>query len=405
MADSPPADPLPLAGIKVLELASWVMAPAAAGLMANFGADVIKIEPAGGGDPSRGSTAIVQGTVIEPGFELANGGKRSVQIDVASATGQRAVYEILAGCDVFVTNVRASGLERAGLTPSVLAERYPRLIIAHATGYGPLGAHANRPAFDELAYWSRSGIAAILRRGSDDPVGLVGAMGDLPSASALLSGILMALLRRHQTGRGGIVDVSLLQCGLWTNGWALQPALAGAARRPRGDRLHPMSPLYTMYQCRDGEWVQLAMPQPDRYWGVFCEAIGRPELATDERFANRAALIANAPEAAALIQETFSHLGIEEVTQILDRADVPWSPILEVPDVLADEQSRVNGYITSKAHRSGVQIETIGPPFSLRGTSPLLRPAPEAGQDTELVLSELGLSWDEIASVRGTGTA
>lgn len=395
---------MPLAGVRVLELATWVMAPAASGLMANFGADVIKIEPPGGGDPSRGSTAVVDDAMVEPGFELANGGKRSIQLDVSSETGQRAVHSILVNCDVFVTNVRASGLERAGLNPETLAARYPRLIIAHATGYGPLGEHANRPAFDELGYWSRAGIAAILRRGADEPpVGLVGAMGDLPSASALLSGILMALLRRHQTGRGGIVDVSLLQCGLWANAWALQPALSGVPRRPRGDRLHPMSPLYTMYQCRDGEWIQLAMPQPDRYWARFCTTIGRPELATDERFSNRTALVANAPEAAALIQETFRHLGLDEVTRILDLADLPWSPIFEVSQVLADEQSRVNGYITTKTHRSGVQMQTLGPPFNLRGTRPLLRPAPEAGQDTELVLSELGLTWDDIAKVRGGG--
>ncbi|TAJ21058.1 MAG: CoA transferase [Dehalococcoidia bacterium] len=401
MAESTSVDPMPLAGIKVLELATWVMAPAAAGMMANFGADVIKIEPPGGGDPSRGSTAVVDDAVVEPGFELANGGKRSIQVDVSSAVGQRAIHAILTDCDVFVTNVRASGLERAGLNPDVLVERYPRLVVAHATGYGPVGAHANRPAFDELAYWSRAGIASILRRGADEaPVGLVGAMGDLPSASALLSGILMALLRRQQTGRGGVVDVSLLQCGLWANGWALQPALSGVPRRPRGDRLHPMSPLYTMYQCRDGEWVQLAMPQPDRYWAGFCAAIGRPELATDERFSDRAALVANAPLAAAIIQETFSRLGLDEVTRILDLADLPWSPIFDVAQVLADEQARVNGYITSKTHRSGVEMQTLGPPFSLRGTNPMLRPAPEAGQDTELLLSELGLDWDEIASVR-----
>lgn len=401
MPDADPADPMPLEGIKVLEVATWVMAPAAAGMMATFGADVIKVEPPGGGDPSRGSTAIVDGAVVEPGFELANGGKRSIQIDLSSTIGQRAVHAILADCDVFVTNVRASGLERAGLDPAALVLRYPRLIVAHATGYGPQGDHTNRPAFDELAYWSRAGIASILRRGPDEPpVGLVGAMGDLPSASALLSAILMALLRRHQTGRGGIVDVSLLQCGLWANGWALQPALAGVPRRPRGDRLHPMSPLYTMYQCRDGEWVQLAMPQPDRYWAGFCAAIGKPEMATDERFSNRAALVANAPEAAALIQDVFSQLGLDEVTRILDLADLPWSPIFDVQQVIADEQSRVNGYITSKSHRSGITMETLGPPFSLRGTSPLLRPAPEAGQDTEIVLSELGLTWDEIASVR-----
>lgn len=392
---------MPLVGIKVLELATWVMAPAATGVMASFGADVVKIEPPGGGDPSRGSTAVVDDAVVEPGFELANGGKRSIQIDVSSPVGQRAIHAILEDCDVFVTNIRASGLERAGLVPADLAERYPRLIIAHATGYGPLGEHANRPAFDELAYWSRAGIAAILRRGSDEPpVGLVGAMGDLPSASALLSGVLMALLRRHQTGRGGIVDVSLLQCGLWANGWALQPALSGVPRRPRGDRMHPMSPLYTMYQCRDGEWIQLAMPQPDRYWAGFCAAIGRPELVADERFANRTTLVTNAPEAASIIQETLSKIGLDEVTRLLDKADLPWSPIFDVAQVLADEQSRVNGYITWKTHRSGVQMQTLGPPFSLRGTEPLLGPAPEAGQDTELVLSDLGLTWDEIASVR-----
>ncbi|MDA1001983.1 MAG: CaiB/BaiF CoA-transferase family protein [Chloroflexi bacterium] len=396
-------DEAPLAGIRVIELASWVMAPAAAAVLAAYGADVIKIEPAGSGDPSRGSTVTVDGKAIEAGFELANNRKRSVHLDLATDAGREITHRLMAASDVFVTNVRARALERAGLSAAALAERYPRLIVAHATGYGTAGEDVDRPAFDELAYWSRGGIAATLRVDDGEPVGLVGAMGDLPSAISLVAGITTALFRRERTGRGAIVDVSLFQNGMWANGWMLQQALVGAAPRPHRGREHAFSPLYNSYRCRDGRWLQFAMLQPARFWAPLCAALDRDDLRTDERFARPAALLAHAREAIAELDGAIAGFELEDLGARLDARDLPWSPILELGDVVADEQARANGYIVAKQHRSGRTVETLAPPFALRGVALQFGPAPEAGQHTEAVLAEHGYSWEQIAELRERG--
>src|SRR5690606_5614770 len=165
----------------------------------------------------RGATIDVDGVPVEAGVELANSRKRSIHLDLGSEGGRSIMHRLLGRADVFVTNVRADALERATLSPSDLEVRYPKLVVAHATGYGTHGPDIGRPAFDELAYWSRGGIASTLKIGSEAPVGLVGAMGDLPSAVTLVAGVMMALFQRSREGRGAIVDVSLYQCGMWAN--------------------------------------------------------------------------------------------------------------------------------------------------------------------------------------------
>jgi crotonobetainyl-CoA:carnitine CoA-transferase CaiB-like acyl-CoA transferase len=393
----------PLEGIRVVELASWVMAPACGAILSAYGAEVVKVEPAGSGDPSRGSTIEVEGEQIESGFELANNRKRSIQLDLGSEAGQEVMHRLLRHADVFLTNVRHKSLERATLAPAALAGRYPDLIIAHATGYGTQGSAVDRASFDELAYWSRGGMASSLRIEGGPPVGLAGAMGDLPSAVALVAGISLALYRREREGCGGIVDVSLYQCGMWANGWLLQQALLGAPARVRRGREHAHSPLYNSYVCRDEKWVQFAMLQPRRYWRPLCEAIGRPELAEDERFATHEALLEHASEAVREIEQTIGEMDRDDLGRRLDARDLPWSPIFDSADIIADEQARQNGYIVRKTHRSGREIESLSPPFHLRGVELAFGPAPESGQDTEIILSEAGYGWDEIEALRDRG--
>ena len=394
---------LPLDGLRVIELASWVMAPAAAGILSAYGADVVKIEPAGSGDPSRAATVEVGDEAIEAGFELANNRKRSIHLDLGTDAGREVVHRLLTDADVFVTNVRQEALKRAGLLPDQLGRLYPQLVIAHATGYGTEGPHSGRPAFDELAYWSRGGIADAITPPAVPPVGLAGAMGDLPSAIALVAGVTMALLRRERDGTGSIVDVSLYQCGMWTNGWLLQQALLGGQGRPRRERAAGSNPLYHSYRSRDGKWVQFAMLQPDRYWRPLCIALDRSDLVEDERFHNAAALGEHATEAIALLDELVGALGADELARRLDDQDLPWSPIFNATEIAGDEQARANGYIVAKRHRSGRHIETVSPPFHLRGLPLRFGPAPEAGHDTEAVLGEAGYSWDEISRLRDRG--
>jgi crotonobetainyl-CoA:carnitine CoA-transferase CaiB-like acyl-CoA transferase len=395
----------PLAGIRVVELASWVMAPACGAVLASSGADVIKIEPAGSADPSRATRFEIDGATFEPGFELANSGKRGIQLDLASEAGREVIHRLLERADVFLTNVRGPSLERAGIDAEALHERYRSLVIAHATGYGPEGPQAGRPAFDELAYWSRGGLAHALKTDDDDPVQLAGAMGDMPSAITLVAGIVTALFRRERDpeGRGAIVDVSLYSGGMWANGWLLQQTLIGAPERPNRGRLYRFNPLYTAYRCADGAWVQFAMFQTDRFWAPVCEAVERPDLIGDERFNTHRGRIDNNVAAIDELQRAIAKLPSDELGRRLDAADLPWSPIFTLDDVAADEQARVNDYIVPKRDRAGNEIDAIAPPFRLRDERLHIGPAPEVGQHLEEVLLEHGYDWDEITSLRERG--
>ena len=395
----------PLAGITVVELATWMMTPASGSVLASFGADVIKIEPAGSADPMRRLNEVIGVNVstLAPGFELVNNGKRSMQLDIKSEAGREVMQRLLERADIFLTNVRAKSLERAGLDPEALHQRYPRLIVAHGTGQGRFGPVADRPAFDELAYWSRGGIATALQVDGTPPVALNGAMGDLPTAVTLVAGMLLALYRREREGQGAIVDVSLYQCGMWANGLGIASALAGQPRQPRLGRRHTFSPLDTSYQCADGAWVQFAMLQATRYWGPLCEALERPELADDPRFDSMEHLLENGPEAIAELEQAIGLLTRDELGRRLDSRDLPWSPLFEVEEIVGDEQARANDYIVKKQHRSGVEMETLAPPFGLRDEALRLEPSPEAGQHTEEVLLELGYGWDEIGQLRERG--
>lgn len=389
----------PLAGIRVLEMSSWIMTPTAGALLAAHGADVVKIESARAGDPLRRLNW--EPGDLQAGYELANNRKRAIQLNsLSSPDAQQIVHRLLERADVFLTNVRPAALDRAGLSPESLVARYPQLIVAHGTGYGPSGREAGRPAFDELAYWARAGIATALQVEGQPPVSLVGALGDLPSAVSLVAGILMALFRRERQGTGGVVDVSLYQGGIWANGGVIAGALTGRAPREKRTRATAHSPLYTSYQCADGAWIQLAMIPPMRYWTTFCEVLNRRDLLQDPRFATFDDFTVNSAQAIAELEVTIGSMNRDEIASIFDENDLPWSPIFSADDVVNDDQARANGYILSKMHRSGVEMETVAPPFSLRGFSPLLEPAPEPGQHTEEVLLEAGYSWDDIAQMR-----
>ena len=398
-----PAVALPLTGIRVIEVASWVMAPSAGAILASFGADVVKVEPTGSGDPTRAFTIEIDGATLEPGFELSNSGKRGITLDLASDAGQEVLDRFLAGADVFLTNLRPASLERAGLLPETLHERYSRLVIADATGYGRVGAETGRAAFDSLAYWARSGIGRALAPDGEEPVQQTGAMGDLPAGVALLAGIMMALFARERGQEGMIVDASLLSVGMWTNGWELQQSLLGATRELRPGRGQRRNPLNTCYRCGDGRWVQFAMFQPGRYWGPVCKAIGRNDLAEDPRFQDFASILEHSSEARNELAETLSGYTLEELGPLLDGADIPWAPVSSIDDIPTDEQARANGFIVRRTHRSGREIDVVAPPFQLRGVQLVLDGAPEIGQHREELLLELGYDWPEIERLDRAG--
>ena len=391
-----------LRGLKVVEMATWLFAPMSACLLGELGADVIKVE-AHGGDPMRGLVHRVRDHV-DWVYELANRNKRSVALDVRSPGGGEVMRRLLQDADIFIVNLRRGGLERLGIDYESLREDHPRLIYAHATGYGTEGPDINRPAFDELAYWARGGFMSILGAPGNDPVRLVGAMGDLPSAMNITAAIFAALYQRELTGEGQFLTCSLYGGGIWANGFAVQGALATGQNFPRGDRYSSFNSLYNSYRASDDKWLQLAMIQEERFWAPFAEAIDLPILTEDARFAVAAERRRHTRELVELIEQRIVEEPRDHWAAIFDALDFPWAPAADELEIAQDPQAAVNGYVGVMEHRSGIEFKVLGAPFKL-DQAPMTNysSAAELGEHTELVLEELGYDWDAIAALKQAG--
>jgi crotonobetainyl-CoA:carnitine CoA-transferase CaiB-like acyl-CoA transferase len=242
------------AGLKVIDCASWIAGPAAATILSDFGADVIKIEPPAVGDPWRASTP-VPGKVTDYYWQLTSRNKRSLAVDLKHADGLAVLYRLLASADVFITNFPLPVRERLKIAASDLLPLNHRLIYASLSAYGEQGEEAARAGFDSTAYWARTGLMDMVRATVDtDPARSVPGMGDHPSATALYAAIVTALYRRERTGRGGLVQSSLLQNGLWANACFVQSRLFGESVPHRAPRASAPNPLANHYRCRDGRW-------------------------------------------------------------------------------------------------------------------------------------------------------
>ena len=273
----------PLRGYRVVEIGIWVAGPAAASMLADWGADVIKVEPPAG-DPNRYTLRHIGIDAISPAFALDNRGKRSVVLDLKADEGRAHFDRLLAGADVLVTNLRPAALQRLGLDPASLRTRFPTLVVATLTSFGWHGPDRDRPGYDVNAFWARSGIAARLLPAGQAPPAPRPALGDRVAATALVAGIAAALLDRVRTGQGSVVDVSLLRTGLYCNGSDLSVQLAFGRRARTRPREEHESPLYNCYRTADDRWLWLVALEGERHWPGLSAALGRPELASDARF-------------------------------------------------------------------------------------------------------------------------
>ena len=403
MSRSLKPEPQPLLqGLNVVEMATWIFAPMAAGVLGELGANVIKVEPHAG-DPMRGLIPRVRGHV-DWIWELANRNKRGAALNVRSAAGADVLRRLLDEADVFIVNLRRGALERLGFDYESLREAHPRLIYAHATGYGAEGPDIDRPAFDELAYWARGGFMSVLGPPGSEPVRLVGAMGDMPSALNIAAAIFAALYQRERSGAGQYLSCSLYGGGIWTNGFAVQAALATGQRLPRSDRYGSFNPLYNSYRAADGKWLQLAMIEEERFWSPFAEAVDLPILSEDARFASGAARRQHIREAVQLIEQRIAEAPRSHWAAVFDAHDFPWAAAADELEIAADPQAAANGYVRSMEHRSGRELKVLGLPFQLdRAPSANYRSAPELGEHTELILEELGYDWGAIAELKQAG--
>ena len=387
----------PLEGIRVVELAVWIAGPAAALVLADWGADVIKVETLDG-DPNRSFKYLFGGDPdTNPVFELDNRGKRGIAVDIRSSEGAGIMERLLVDADVFVTNLRPGALQRAGLDAPTVMARHPRLVYGHITGYGTDGPDADRAAYDLAAFWSRTGIADTLRTPDGQVPVQRGGMGDHATGMTLAGGIAAALFQRERTGRGELVTTSLLRQGVYMLGFDLNVALDWGRTAPLVDRLRAPNPMANNYTCADGRTLWLVGVASDRHWPPLARAMGHPEWLDDERFATERGRFKNREELIALLDAEFATRDLNDwATAFAGEPDVFWAPVNSIEDVLADPQIGPSGAIVDVPERDDGSRQMVATPIDFAGASPRpRRVAPDIGEHSRDVLAALG--YDDAA--------
>ena len=380
----------PVAGVKVVELGVWVAGPAAGGILADWGADVIKIEPPTG-DPARMFGRMLGCDLgLNPPFEMDNRSKRSVVLDLGTEDGRATAFELLADADVFLTNVRPGALRRLGLDFEAVSAANPRLVYGLITGYGEDGPDADRAAFDVAAFWSRAGVAHLLTRPGDSPPFQRGGMGDHSAGMTMAAAVCAALLARERTGAGQLVTTSLYRQGAYTVSFDLNTYLMSGQPIAIGQRETMGNPCMNNYAAADGRRFWIVGLEPERHWPALCRAVGRPEWRDDPRFADARSRAINSTELIAALDEIFATRPLDEWADVFaDERDFFWSPINTLEDVVADEQFHAAGGIVDVPDGEAA-VPMVATPADFHGTPWAPRSAaPELGQHTEEVLADL----------------
>jgi crotonobetainyl-CoA:carnitine CoA-transferase CaiB-like acyl-CoA transferase len=398
--------PMPLDGVRVIDWTIWQQGPVAGAMLADLGADVIKLEERESGDPGRGILSMAGVDLTDrPNFyfEANNRNKKSITLDLKQQEAREIVYGLVEKSDVFVQNFRKGVAGRLGLDYATLKKHNPKLIYASATGYGPEGPDSAEPSFDYLGL-ARSGIMNATGEPDMPPLAIAGGVADQMGAIMLAYGILAALLAREKHGVGQEVDASHLGSMAMLQGLSLSSKLMMGFPLGRAFRNQAGNPLWNHYRCQDDKWLALAMLQPDRYWAHFSVAIGRPELADDERFADLRARGANAGACIAILDEVFASKSRAGWIHTLrgSPGDFIFSVVNSVDDLPTDPQILANDYVVDFEHPQHGTTKVMGMPVKLAETPGQLRmPAPELGQHTEeILLDVLGYDWDRVTELR-----
>ncbi|MBI1186997.1 MAG: CoA transferase [Alphaproteobacteria bacterium] len=395
-----------LEGLRVIEYATYMAAPGAGMMLADWGADVIKVEPPQG-DPTRMFFSTIGADAdINPVFAFDNRGKRGVALDTAKEGGRAALLKLVDGADVFLTNVRPSSLARAGLDYDSLAARNPRLVYGSLTGYGLTGADKDRPGFDIASFWARPGLAAMFAPKGAEPFPLRTAFGDHVTSMAFAAGVLAALLERSRTGKGRLVEASLMRAANFVMGsdFAIQHHFGKlASTRPRHGAV---SPLANFFKTQDGRWICLVPRQGGNDFANFCRAVGRADLIDDPRFASGGARRKNAADLVTLFDDAIGAFAFDDLAARLDAEDIAWAPVQTAAEAANDPQLHAAGGVVEVPVKGGGTIRSSGAPVRFPGADDGPKgAAPSFGEHTRSVLAELGYSDADIDALYESGAA
>jgi crotonobetainyl-CoA:carnitine CoA-transferase CaiB-like acyl-CoA transferase len=389
-----------LQGLKVVEFASYIAAPGAACILGDWGADVIKVERPGGDSMRHVFADLKTELAGNPTFDLDNRGKRAVVLDVSKPEGREALARLAATADVFITNVRPAALKRAGLDEETIRAANPRLVYCLVTGYGLEGPDAHKPGFDVTAFWARAGVANMTAPKGMDPFMLRSGFGDHITTLATVSAILAGLYEREQTGKGRLVQTSLLATGVYAMGSDLAVQLKFGRLASIRTRERPMNPIATFFKSADERWFVHNPRGGAKDWPVFAAVAGRPDLVDDERFATGKARRENSPILVAEFDKAFSVMPFEEIARRMDEADLVWSPVQTPAEVAADPQVMASGAIIQVEDGQGGTFPSPAAPAQFPGADQKVRPrSPTLGEHTREVLGEIGYSADEIEAI------
>ncbi len=405
MSEVPSPQSLPLAGLKVLDVASFIAAPVAATAMADYGADVIKVEPPGRGDPNRHMRQLASYPPSDVNYpwEMDSRGKRSIAIDLQTVAGQGTLYRLIERADVLITNYPLVVRARLKMGYDHVSALNKRLIYASFTGYGEEGPDKDQIGFDSTAYFARSGLLDANRYDGQPPGVAMPGQGDRASGLSLFGAIMMALFMREKTGAGTLVSSSLLANGLWSNGVGAQAALLGSVLPSRPPRDRPRNALTNPYRTRDDRWMQLTVVLEDKGWGPFCAAIDRPDLPADARFADQLTRRKNAAALVAVIDPIIALQDWAYWRERLARHGIPVGLIGRLQDLPEDVQARASGAVVA-TDVPGMPWG-LAVPFGIAGvTVPAAVRAPQLGEHTDDILRDGGFSTAEIAALRAGGS-
>ena len=393
----------PLDGVKVVEITMFQQGPVAGMRLGDLGADVIKVEPKTG-DPGRGMMRIVGADTGLKGrnyyFESNNRNKRSIVLDLRTEKGVEIFLKLIDRADVFLTNMSLEAPQRMGIGPEVLMARNPRLIYAHASGWGRKGPDANELSFDYTGI-ARSGTMMMSGERGGPPGTLIPGMGDEQGGLICAWAVTAALYAREKTGKGQLVDSSLMGSLIALHGVNFSAPGVLGKEFPRLLRSEAGNPIYNHYKCKDDKWIVIAHLQPDRYWPNVCKAMGIEELEHDPRFSTIEARHDNGKELVSILDKKFATKTRAQWMEIFKKENVIHTPIQSASEVFEDPQASANDYIVKVEHPVWGKIRMLGFPWTFHETpASVRREAPELGQHTEEILLELGYTWDDITKLK-----